>query len=307
MPMTRERSSMKINPILKRELKVQSRGYTLLGLICGIDSALFLISILGSLAVISRMRQDYHADYGSLLMIFVLVSMFAFLLILLICPSLTAGSIAGERRSKTLDLLLATRLSPVSIVTGKLLSAFSVVQILIITSIPALMVPLMYGGAGLPEILLTAVGLSCAAFMLLCMGLFVSSAVRSPQRATALSYVLLIGLCAGTVLPGLLFAPFYGGGHQNAAALVLLLNPIVTMASVIFRAVSGAELIALIYGRLGLSLSEGMRNSYILIALLLELLLGFMFLFASVVNISPKKRKQKINSAFAIEKNEAPM
>ena len=163
MPMTRERSSMKINPILKRELKIQSRGYTLLGLICGIDSALFLISVLGSLAVISRMRQDYHADYGSLLMIFVLVSMFAFLLILLICPSLTAGSIAGERRSKTLDLLLATRLSPVSIVTGKLLSAFSVVQILIITSIPALMVPLMYGGAGLPEILLTAVGLSCAA------------------------------------------------------------------------------------------------------------------------------------------------
>ena len=58
---------MRLNPILKRELRVQGRGYGLLGLFCAVNILLFLCGILGSLAVVSRMRRDFEADYGAML------------------------------------------------------------------------------------------------------------------------------------------------------------------------------------------------------------------------------------------------
>ena len=294
---------MKLNPILKRELRVQSRGYTLTGLICALNIALFLVSILGSLAVSSRIVQDHYAEYDSYLMVFLLVNVLSFLLILLISPSVTAGSIAGERRAKTLDLLLATRMSPAKIVFGKLFSSLLMVCILVISTVPAAMVPLMYGGAGLMELSLILLALFCGAFLCLSLGLFVSSFSDSPQRATALSYILLIVLCLGTVLPGLLFAPFYGGEGNNSAAMLLLLDPVMTMASVSAHALSGNSFISLVYSSLGLELSEGLIRAYIPLSLLLELGLGALFLCLSIRNISIKGRGGRRKAVFGIEKN----
>ena len=57
---------MKLDPILKKGGKGQSRGYGLMMMVSILNLILFLIGILAMLAVISRLRQSLEADYGAL-------------------------------------------------------------------------------------------------------------------------------------------------------------------------------------------------------------------------------------------------
>ncbi len=287
IPMRREkREKMRLNPILKRELRVQGRGYGLLGLFCAVNILLFLCGILGSLAVVSRMRRDFEADYGAMLYIYALLKLIMFLMILIISPSLTAGSISGERSLKTLDLLLTTRMTPFSIILGKLASAFCMTGILIVSAIPALTVPLMYGGAGPLDVAVTLLSFLISAFMLLSMGIFAGSFEKSMQKSTALAYGMLLILLAGTVIPGVLTAPFYEESMNDPFTLLLLFNPLVTEAAVVTAPLSGSQLIGSVYERLGFSLGK-LSDVYIPLALFMELMMGAIFMLLAVRNITP--------------------
>ncbi len=63
-----------------------------------------------------------------------------------------AGSIAGERERQTLDMLLATKMKPWSIVLGKLESSLSSVLMLAVSSLPVLSIVFIFGGVGILEL-----------------------------------------------------------------------------------------------------------------------------------------------------------
>ena len=86
---------MKLNPIFKKDIKVQSRGYDLLGLLCVVDSLLFFVGIFGMLAITSRLRQSMEADYGALLKIYGVIAILSFAALTAVGPAMTSGSISG--------------------------------------------------------------------------------------------------------------------------------------------------------------------------------------------------------------------
>ena len=82
------------------------------------------------------------------------------LMIAILAPASTAGTISGERERQTLDLLAVTPISSVAIVVGKLLSALTWVFVLITASIPVAALVFVYGGVA-PDDLLQIGRASC--------------------------------------------------------------------------------------------------------------------------------------------------
>ena len=137
---------MRLNPIIKREIEIKSRSLTLPVLMTVMNALLFTVGLAGASAQILKMRSSYTLNYGAFLKIYVAVIMAEYVMVLLTAPVFTADSIAGERERGTFDLLLTTRLTAADIVFENFTSAFLSVCMLIVSGLPAMLVPLMFGG-----------------------------------------------------------------------------------------------------------------------------------------------------------------
>jgi ABC-type transport system involved in multi-copper enzyme maturation permease subunit len=158
-----------------------------------------------------------------------------------LAPSSTAGSISLEREKQTLDMLVATPITSVAIVLGKLLSALTYVFLLIVASVPLTAVVFVYGGVGPEDVLrgyavLLATALGLGAFGLLC-----SSLVKRTQAATAMS---IFGVLAVTI--GSLFVLVFWTGMAStdngrgfgpikgrAPDVIAYVNPFIAQADVL--------------------------------------------------------------------------
>jgi ABC-2 type transport system permease protein len=157
------------------------------------------------------------------------------LIVAVLAPASTAGSISGEREHQTLDLLAVTPISSLAIVLGKLLSALAWVFVLILASIPITGLVFVFGGVapddlvrGYAILLATAIGLGSV-------GLFFSALFKRTGAATGLTFVATIVLSIGS-----LFIWAYSAGTslsetgipKQPPEGILYLNPFVAQADV---------------------------------------------------------------------------
>lgn len=151
-------------------------------------------------------------------------------LIVLLAPSLSSGLISAEREGRGWQLLQMTPLSPASIVTGKLMSAFLPLGLVLFATLPA------YGAllALDPAQLRTAVSIQITLVIFAIMAVFLSAGLgslfRQTAAATAASYSAVAAVCVGTVIIWLgRDAPF----TQLFVERVLISNPLATTLSII--------------------------------------------------------------------------
>ena len=174
--------------------------------------------------------------------IFTGLSLLQILLVSFIAPAFTAGSISLEREKQTLDLLVSTPLRPGAIVVGKLLAALAFVFLMVLASVPLTAIVLMYGGAGVDDLLRQLLVLFVAAIGFGSIGLFFSALLKRTQMATVLTYATMLVLTLGTVFLYVFWtvmiasnAPseLAGPRARRAPEAILYLNPFVGMADVI--------------------------------------------------------------------------
>jgi ABC-2 type transport system permease protein len=173
--------------------------------------------------------------------IFAALLMLMTLQVVFLAASSTAGSISLEREKQTLELLIATPISSLAIVLGKLLSALVYVFLLIAASIPLMAVVFVYGGVGPEDVLrgyivLVAVALGLGSFGLLC-----SSLVKRTTAATAITIFGVLAVTIGTIFV-LGFWQAIGRFDENgnreglfgirSPAILAYLNPFVAQADV---------------------------------------------------------------------------
>jgi ABC-type transport system involved in multi-copper enzyme maturation permease subunit len=75
------------------------------------------------------------------------------MIIAAITPSVTAMAISGEKEKQTYEMLLATPLSPSSILWGKLIAAMSYVFLIVFAAIPLASLVFVFGGVAVREML----------------------------------------------------------------------------------------------------------------------------------------------------------
>ena len=173
--------------------------------------------------------------------IFAAILMLMTLQVVFLASSATAGSISLEREKQTLELLIATPISSLAIVLGKLLSALVYVFLLIAASIPLMAVVFVYGGVGPEDVLRGYIVLIATALGLGSFGLLCSSLVKRTTAATAITIFGVLAVTIGSIFV-LGFWQAIGSFDENgnreglfgirSPAILAYLNPFVAQADV---------------------------------------------------------------------------
>jgi ABC-type transport system involved in multi-copper enzyme maturation permease subunit len=190
-----------VNPVLTRELFGRIRGRNAWLILTGYLTIIGAITLLiYAVFVSSAMPNDPETSLRIGKGIFFTVMTVSLIQVCFLSPSLTAGAIVGEKERQTYDLLLASPLSPLQIVTGKVLAAIAFALLLIMASLPIAGLALLFGGITGQEVFIGVVGLLITAIAYAAIGIFWSTVMRSTLGATVMAQ--------GTVLVILLLVPF---------------------------------------------------------------------------------------------------
>ncbi|MDL2248272.1 ABC transporter permease subunit [Tyzzerella sp. OttesenSCG-928-J15] len=208
-----------LNPVFRRELNTALRSWKTYG---ALTVYILLLAAVERIFIASISNNYGYYNYNSgfnpqeTTQLYAILAGFQFVLIMIITPALTAGSIAGERERQTLNLMLITKMSTFKIAVGKLLSSLSVILLLIIASMPVFAMIFYYGGVSvldLAAIILYTI-LSAAAMGSIC--IFLSSLFKRTVSATVMSYLTIMVLCIGTFVAAFLSYMFFRFAMGNA-------------------------------------------------------------------------------------------
>lgn len=205
----------------------------------GRQPATYWVRILGVLSLLCVMYLEFGTSdrtgpqFGGRL--FGLLHGTLLLAIWMLVPLLSADCISKERREGTLPLLFLTPLKPRDIVYAKGTAHGLRSLTLWLAVLPVLTVPLLLGGVGPSEILMSAL-VNCAS---ICLAMAAGILASALSRVWARALVLAVGLASGfalvmlVILPlvvtstgGLNFRRFYGYYDSPfATGLMLVANP----------------------------------------------------------------------------------
>jgi ABC-2 type transport system permease protein len=134
------------NPVLVKELRGRMRGARAFVLITIYLLILSGVTLLLYAALAGSAASDLNAGRQIGRGLFLLIAAVALIEVCVITPSLTAGSIAGEKEHQTYDLLIASLLSPWQIVWGKLASALAFALLMVLAVVPVMSLAFLFGG-----------------------------------------------------------------------------------------------------------------------------------------------------------------
>ncbi len=223
---------MNINPVLLKELKVRMRGWRSAGII---GSYLLILTLVALFIVYTTFMNPYSSTIDPQVSIgaYTGLAVIQFILIMFIVPALTSGAIAGERERQTLDLVLCTKLRPISIITGKLFASTSQTLLLIIASLPLFSMVFLFGGISIKEIIQLFGFYIVTAVTIGCIGIFFSTYLKKTTAATVLTYGMLAFLAFGTIFIGIFYIRiFYQWNYQNFLP-ILYTNPLAGFSSLL--------------------------------------------------------------------------
>lgn len=281
---------MNINPIYEREHRVSTRSLRLAITILIFNFVVAGVTLIEMNTVVDFARKTSNIDYVSFLRIFRVVVFLQSALLIFVTPSFIAGSISDERQKGTMEILLTTKMSVHSIVVGKFLSLFVSIMLVVLSQLPLIAILFLYGGISVQDILLLAINFTIFVTLLVSMGIFCSSLVKRTSIATALLYIAVLTLFAGTLLI-YNFAEnsfmlnengFLGICFIKFSKTLLLFNPLVSMDFILSR-IMGETASNILIG-------EFWYENWFCISMILEILLSAAFLFLSVCKIKPRCR-----------------
>ncbi len=291
-------------PVYQKESMTSSRTTRLTVIVMVFNLILSLVGLLQLLLTVNG--SGYYGDmsYGSLLQMYTLVAAFEAAFILFIVPALTAGSISGERERQTLDLLLCTRLRPVDIIVGKLLSCLSIVFVLMFSSLPVLALVYIYGGISVWDL---AVLFGCLMVTTLYIGgvsILFSALVKKTTVATVLSYLAVIFAVAGTYLVLVFVFHIYSllaadgaGIAENVMAPwnhLLLMNPAVTFYSLFSQQIGSSQTSSVLNWYNSYIFTDRMLEpSWIWLSCGVQLAFAILFVCLAAYAINPMHRKSQ--------------
>lgn len=158
-------------------------------------------------------------------------------------PALLADLVVGERRRRTLEVLLTTPLTPFAILSGKLLSRLAIVFVIVMASFPVVSISLLYGGVRGGQVLdLLFVTLGTTLFVA-GPALLASTLARRSGTATVLAYLFPLIWCV--VLPIVLAESFRS--DSDFFAVMTRIHPFFAAAAV------GLEEVYVVVGNSGIS------------------------------------------------------
>lgn len=163
--------------------------------------------------------------------LYLLLSQVQLFLILFITPAFTATAINGEKERQTFDLLLCSRLSSFSLVSGKLVAGLVNALLLVAASIPLFSLVFFFGGVSPQQVMNALLIFITTTFMIGTFGLFCSTVIQRPAVSTAVTYMAGV---IWMVLPLIIYVILIASNSfqgSNSLPLLFLWNPVIALFS----------------------------------------------------------------------------
>jgi ABC-2 type transport system permease protein len=297
------------NPVLVKELRGRMRGaraFVLLSIYLVILSGVTLL-FYAAIADVSSGSLDSGRTIGKGL--FLLISAVALIEVCFITPTLTSGSIAGEKERQSYDLLVASLLSPWQIIWGKLAAALSFALLLILAIVPMMSLAFLFGGVTLAEVLIALAGLVATAVFYSTIGVFWSTALRTTLGANSMSIGTIIMMLLGIPFLALIFGLIFGRdlspewlnslAFKGLAGAFLYSHPFIALQATESQ-ITGGE--SAFFTRVPIGSDLASRGQLLvpspwIIYLLLALLFSFILLMLSVRMLRPMSESPAAASA----------
>lgn len=185
-----------MGPLLRRHLYSSVRRNRFFWLLFAYLAGVGLVTLLFLLAVAGVVNPSYNGERTiSMLSLFQqgrsfywFFSIILLLTTMLLVPVGAVGAIAGERESRTWDLLRTTTLRIRHIVLGKLSATLLTGLIYVMAPLPLLMTSFWLGGVTQTELVLTFLILAVTMMLYIAKALFISSLVHKTITAVVIYY-----------------------------------------------------------------------------------------------------------------------
>jgi len=284
---------MKLNPILKKELKKRTSNDHMM--LC-----VFVYNLLFGFLAILLLYVGIHSSEGSLVFnyktcneFFVTIGGGQLAAIIFIMPYMGAVCVAREAEKHTLDILLNTKMRPIQIVCGKIASVCSVSFLCTASAFPIYIILYALGALKFKTVIeLFVLFLVCTIFIS-SIGLFFSCLYKRISTAAIWSYIVTIGVIIGTVvlfnLSGAVHsfmktATFsFNNIEYNGAYSFFLLNPLATFIHLI---PNGGQYIVPVQ-----CTSEQLEGYWVELSILCQYSAAVALIFASAYLITPLREK----------------
>jgi len=161
-------------------------------------------------------------------------------LVCLFAPAVAAGAISGERERQTLDVLLVSRVSPLSLVWGKLVASIAFILLLVAAALPLFATVFLFGGIDLGQFLVAQLLTATTALAIGATSLFLSALFRRTLLSTVMAYGLAFAGMVGTWVVGAILTQIASVRAQALGTAgppdphpLLLVNPVQAMVTVL--------------------------------------------------------------------------
>lgn len=297
---------IRMNPILKKELRVGARTMKMSWGIFGFNAFLTLIVVL-VMAIVGADSKFSGYDYGDLIMLFPVLGCVECGILSLVVPIITSGSISGERERQTLDIMLTTPVKPFSIALGKLGSAMMLVMTYMVSSIPVMAIAFVLGGMSWMALFELIVMMLYLGAYVGSVGIFCSSVVKKSIAATVLTIIIGIGIILITSIifgVGSSIAVYYQTVHavQGTSAtvdlgllpMILMLNPYSPFFDFMLRTTSSYSIYEILSETKSMPVVlEVIYKGWIPVSVILNLLIAAGFLKLASRNIAVTRNRRK--------------
>ena len=235
---------IRINPIVKKDLRVLSRSMKIAWGIFFYEAVLMIVFLFAIWIIFDEMGgYGYSSNYQSFVTLFPMISALEFFIIALLMPIMTATAVSGEKERQTFDILLTTVMTPRAIIRGKVGSAVLRVMVFMIGSIPLMALSFTLGGLSWINLFITMIAFLIFAILTGSFGIFASTLTRKSITAIILTYVFYFVFVNVTAVPTLIVNVSRAfGSSSGSTSILMLFNPVAAIIELFVMMLGGDNL-----------------------------------------------------------------
>jgi len=280
---------VKINPVLKNETKlaVRSIKFTL--------TIFFYVVLLSAGALFifnNNIKEAYFngVNLESIVFFYIGMAVIQAILLMFIVPSLTSTAICAEREKQTLEVLLSTKMSTLSIISGKLMASISRVIILIICTMPIYSITFLIGGVNLVNILELSLFFIVTTIFVGSIGVFISTFIKTSKVATAVAYGVTLFIYVVIMILSVILIAYNASQNPNnqdlAVPFFTYLSPTFGFVSLLVNQLGDVSILRF-YG-MGANMAK-IENGYI-ISIVIQLISSVILVLVAAYKLNPLNR-----------------
>lgn len=293
---------IRLNPVLQKEYMMMTRSIKMIVTVLIFNAILSIFGFAVFYSIVNTAKYTGVVDYSSMLNLYYVMAFIEFAMVALIVPAISSGAISGEREKQTLDILLTTRMTPLKIITGKLISSIITIMLLIISSFPVLALIFAFGGVSLSQLILMAIIMIVSAGYIGSISIMYSAVLKKTSSAGVASYGTVMGIYVGifVIVIGaymikkniLANSETIRNYDLSGLAILLAVNPAFTFFSWITELSQVAYNAESVLKAIGVQ-SEVIINNWIAISMLVQLLISFVAIKKAESALKPCRKKRK--------------